>query len=233
MTGISVIIPTYNEGENLPTVINSLAKVLSKYNYELIVVDDNGADNTAEIIKKLSEEHNNLRFVARPNKMGLGSAYKDGFKVASGKIVVEMDADMSHNPEEVGKLIEALNNADISIGSRYIPGGKIVGWKWHRKLISKGANILTKEVLGLPISDATSGFRAYKQEAFGEIISQSKSNGFDFQVEVLYVAKKLGLKVIEIPITFTDRKIGKSKLTLRDILNFAYAVSKIRLKGKE
>lgn len=231
MTGISVIIPTYNEGENLPAVINSLAKVLSEYDNELIVVDDKGTDNTAEIIKKLSEEHNNLRLVARPNKMGLGSAYKDGFKVSSGKIIVEMDADMSHSPEELGKLIEALNYADISVGSRYIPGGKIVGWKWHRKLISRGANFLAKEVLGLPISDATSGFRAYKQQAFGEIISRSRSKGFDFQVEVLYIAKKLRLKVIEVPVTFTNRKIGKSKLAVIDLLNFIYTIFKMRLKG--
>jgi dolichol-phosphate mannosyltransferase len=231
MTGISVIIPTYNEGENLPAVINSLANALSKYDYELIVVDDKGTDNTAEIIKKLSEEYSNLRLVARPNKMGLGSAYKDGFKASSGKIIVEIDADMSHSPEELGKLIEALNYSDISIGSRYIPGGKIVGWKWHRKLISKGANFLAK-ILGLPVRDATSGFRAYKQEAFGEIISRSRSKGFDFQVEVLYIAKKLGLKVIEIPVTFTDRQIGKSKLTIMDILNFVYTISKMRLNGR-
>ena len=228
MSKVCVVIPTYNEAENLPKLVEALEEELQKENFNIIVVDDNSPDGTSEMIRKMSEGYDNLRLFVRPEKRGLGSAYKDGFKVSSGDFIVVMDADLSHNPEELPKLLETLNDADVAIGSRYVPGGRVVGWKGHRRLISRGANLLARLVLGLNIKDATSGFRAYKRRALEEIASRSSLNGFEFQVEALYIAKRLGLKVTEVPITFASRKRGKSKLSLKDVITFMHAVCAMR-----
>lgn len=215
------------ENENLPVLIKLLEESLSQQKLEVIFIDDSSSDGTIETIRELSEEYSNLKLLIRSRKMGLGSAYKDGFKVSSGEVIVEMDADLSHNPKELPKLFKALNHADVVVGSRYIHGGKTIWWKWYRRLISWGASLLTNLFLGLGVRDATSGFRAYKRKAFEGIASKSSLNGFEFQVEALHIAKKLKLKVMEVPITFIDRTRGKSKLGLRDIINFAKSILKM------
>jgi len=225
---ISVLVPTYMERENLDTLVELVQESLSQRNFEIIFIDDNSPDGTVEKIRDLSKKFDNLKLMVRDRKMGLGSAYKDGFKVSSGKIIVEMDADLSHNPAELPKIVRALEHFDIAVGSRYVEDGKILGWKWHRKLSSRGANLIARVVLGLKVKDSTSGFRAYERSAFKQVVSASKFNGFEFQVEVLYMAKKLGLKVTEVPITFVDRKRGRSKFNFKEIINFAKAVFKMR-----
>lgn len=229
----SVLIPTYKESKNLPALIKSLENNLSRWEFEVVFIDDDSSNGTAEMVRKLSARHDNLRLLVRPKKMGLGSAYKDGFKVSTGNFIVEMDADLSHNPEELPKLLEELNHADVAVGSRRVPGGRVVGWKWHRRLISLGANLLASLVLGLKVRDATSGFRAYKRSTFDEIASKSTMNGFEFQIEALYIAKKLGFKVVEVPITFTGRKRGESKLRPKDVVNFFKSIFKMRLGCRE
>ena len=228
---ISVLTPTYMEKENLASLSESLNESLSRQSFEVVVIDDNSPDGTAEEIRRLSKKYSNIKLLARSEKMGLGSAYKDGFKVSSGDFIVEMDADLSHNPEDIPRLLKGLNLADIAIGSRYVTGGKIVGWNWYRRATSWVANHLARLVLGLKIKDATSGFRAYRREAFEEIAKQSTLNGFDFQIEALHIAKKLGFKAVEVPITFTNRKRGESKLSKKEIAGFAKSIFKIRFRS--
>ncbi len=225
----SVLIPTYEESRNLAALTKSLEDNLSQREFDVVFIDDNSPDGTAERIKELSAaNHYDFKLLVRPEKNGLGSAYKDGLKVSSGNFIAQMDADLSHNPEELPRLFKALNYADVAIGSRRVLGGRIIGWKWHRRLLSRGANLLARLVLGLSVKDATSGFRAYKRNVFEKIVSNSTMNGFEFQVEAIYIAKRLGLKVVEVPITFTSRKEGKSKMSLKEIFNFAKAVFKVR-----
>ena len=215
------------ENENLPVLIKLLEESLSQRKLEVIFIDDSSSDGTIETIRELSEKYSNLKLLVRSRKMGLGSAYKDGFKASSGEVIVEMDADLSHNPKELPKLFKALNHADVAVGSRYIRGGKTIWWKWYRRLISRGASLLANLFLGLGVRDATSGFRAYRRKAFEGIASKSSLNGFEFQVEALHIAKKLKLKIVEVPITFIDRTRGKSKLGLNDIINFAKSILKM------
>ena len=220
------------ENENLPLLVKSLEESFHDSNLEVIFIDDNSPDGTAQSLKELTTTYDNIKFLVRPYKMGLGSAYKDGFKDASGEIIIEMDADLSHNPKELPKLLKALSQADIVIGSRYIKGGHIYGWKWHRKLISCVANSLAKLILGLKIRDTTSGFRVYKRKAFEKIASESAFDGFEFQVEALYIAKRFQFMTAEVPITFKGRIMGKSKIKLKDIINFLRLILKMRLSMK-
>lgn len=230
---ISVLTPTYMERENMAALIEFVNESLSGQPFEVIVIDDNSPDGTSDEVRKLSKKYDNIKLLVRPEKMGLGSAYRDGLKASSGDFIVEMDADLSHNPEDIPRLLKGLNPADIAIGSRYVTGGKIVGWSWHRRLISWGANRLARLVVGLKVKDVTSGFRIYRREAFEEIVKRSKLNEFDFQIEALHIAKKLGFKVEEVPITFTDRKRGKSKLEKKEIARFAWSIFSMRFLQKK
>ena len=227
---VSIIIPTFNEVETIGLLIKRLEEL--PFGKEIIVVDDGSTDGTVEVVRKLMREYDNVRLVLRGRKMGIGSAYKDGFKLAKGNVIVQMDADMSHDPGDLPGLLRALRRSDLVIGSRYIPGGRIVNWPLHRRLISYGANLLAKLLLGLKVHDATSGFRAYRRSAFEKIVSFCLSSGFDFQVEAVFVASILGLRVAESPIRFTGRTKGRSKLGLRDILNFIVFLIMLRKRGQ-
>jgi dolichol-phosphate mannosyltransferase len=231
---LSILTPTYNERDNIVKFIERVREALGDIKFELIIIDDNSPDGTAKLAEFLSQKYRNIKVIKRRCKLGLGSAYKCGFKLADGNFIVEMDADLSHDPYELPRIIKLLEleKADIVIGSRNINGARIVGWKWYRKLISKTANLLARSVLGLKINDCTSGFRAYKREAFERIISISECNGFEFQVEALFIAhNKFEFKVVEVPITFYNRKYGKSKLRLQDIFNFVETILKMRFKN--
>jgi dolichol-phosphate mannosyltransferase len=230
---VSILVPTYMERNNIGVLIESINNNLLGYTFEVVVVDDNSSDGTADEVRRLSKEHPNTKLLVRVGKMGLGSAYRDGFKAASYEYIVEMDADMSHNPEEITTLLEGLSQADIVIGSRYIKGGHIVGWRWRRKLISWGANRFARTVLDLKSNDVTSGFRVYSREAFEKIIAESKLNGYAFQIELLYLASKSGFKVKEVPITFNERRIGKSKLGNREIFGFVAAMFSLKFRRFE
>jgi dolichol-phosphate mannosyltransferase len=218
------------ERSNVIVLIEQINKSLSNYTFEVVVVDDNSSDGTADEVRRLIKDYGNTKLIVRSEKMGLGSAYRDGFKASSYEFIVQMDADLSHDPEEITKLLAGLSCGDIVIGSRYVEDGSIVGWGLGRKLISGGANRLARLVLGLKPKDVTSGFRVYSKEAFEKIISQSKLNGYAFQVEVLYLAKKFGFKVSEVPITFKNRQAGESKLGFGEIARFAVSVFSLRFR---
>ena len=227
---VSVLVPTYMEKNNIANLIESVNKNLSGNIFEVVVIDDNSPDGTANEVRLLTKDYANIKLIVRPGKMGLGSAYRDGFSASSYEYIVEMDADMSHNPQEITKLLQSLNQDDIVIGSRYIQGGNIVGWNWRRKLISWGANHFARTVLGLKPKDVTSGFRVYSKGAFEKIITQSRLNGYAFQIEILYLAAKFGFKVKEVPITFNERKEGKSKLGTKEIFSFAATMVSLRFR---
>lgn len=212
---VLVVIPTYNEAENLPQLIAALLE-LEESGLEVLVVDDHSPDGTGHIADRLSKEQIVVHVLHRKKKAGLGAAYADGFAWAlahGADFVVSMDADFSHNPKDVPRLLEQKESAAIVLGSRYIPGGTIVGWDWKRYVNSYGANIVTKLLLGLPVRDATSGFKVYRRSFLASLDLPSLiASGYAFQVEMLMKAHQQGLAIAEIPITFVDRRAGSSKI---------------------
>jgi dolichol-phosphate mannosyltransferase len=233
---VSIVLPTYNERENIELLVPKILDVFKENNLrgELIIVDDNSPDGTGELADTLAKKVPNITVIHRKVKSGLGSAYKAGFKKASGKIVMEMDADHSHNPHDIPRLVETvLKGYDLAIGSRYIVGGNIVGWGIYRKMVSKGANTLAALILQINrfAKDVTSGYRAYRVKVLNKIdMSAVKSSGYAFQLDMLVETLRNGFKVKEVPITFIDRRIGESKLGLNDMLGFFLTVLRVRFK---
>ena len=210
-----VVIPTYNEAEN---VIRTLDAVLrSAPAADVLVVDDNSPDGTARLVADHRHHGSRVHLLVRPDKSGLGTAYRAGFGWAldSGyQVIVQMDADGSHPPERLPALIEAVGDADVAIGSRYVPGGSVENWSWSRRLISGAGNAYVRAVLGIPVRDITAGFKAFRSEALRAIeVLGSESNGYCFQIENTWLADRVGLRVREVPITFTDRTAGTSKMS--------------------
>ena len=222
---ITVVIPTYNERENIKKLLPGIFRTLK--NAEVIVVDDNSQDGTADAIRAM--KLGSVRLISRPGKMGIGSAYKTGFRAARGDIIFEMDADLSHSPAFMPKMLRAINEgADIVVGSRYMPGGSIVGWGFYRKTVSKAANVLSHMLLGLGVNDVTSGFRAYRRTALESInMDEIESDGYSFQLEILCKLYRKGFKVKEVPIKFEDRKVGQSKLGRKEMLNYIKTVMRL------
>jgi len=212
-----VIIPTYNEKEN----IEPLIKVISSLEvpYDILIIDDNSPDGTATAVKNLQSEFKNLHLLERPGKMGLGSAYKTGFKWAlenGFSYIFEMDADFSHDPYDLIRLYKSCHDdgTDVAIGSRYISGVNVVNWPLSRVLMSYFASIYVRLITRMKIMDTTAGFICYKKEVIENIHpEQIKSKGYGFQIEMKFVAWKLGYKIAEVPIIFTDRRLGSSKMT--------------------
>jgi len=235
---LCIVIPTYNEKENLATLIPKIEHILqtNKITASILVVDDNSQDGTAQLAENLAKQHGNIHILNRPGKLGLGSAYKDGFKHAieqlNATILMEMDADLSHNPQHIPNFLKKLNEGyDIVVGSRRIPGGKTVGWGSKRHLTSWIANQIARLACGLRLTDATSGYRAYTSNAIQKInLTHIKSNGFDFQIETLFHAHQAGLKAVEVPIIFIDRKKEKSKLGLSEITRYISTSLKLMLQ---
>ena len=213
MNKILVISPTYNEAENIQTFISSvfLIKDLS-----LLVIDDNSPDGTADIVLSNMKKNTNLHLISREKKLGLGTAYIEGFEWflnSDYDFCVQMDSDFSHTFEDLVGLLKYIENADLIIGSRYVPGGSTKGWSTYRRLLSKYANILSKTILNSHIKDLTGGFKILSRKVIEEIIkSKPKSNGYTFQIEVNNLIEKKGFKIIEIPITFVERELGRSKM---------------------
>jgi len=230
---VSVIVPTYNEKENLPTLLNEINKVFvdGKITGEVIIVDDNSPDGTGQLAEQLKEKYKFLKVVHRPSKLGLGSAYSESFRAAESKLLITMDADLSHDPEYIPRFIEKAEHADVVVGSRYVEGGGIVGWGIYRKTVSKLANLLARISVGAGVSDMTSGYRAYRKEVFEKVTTERiKSSGYAFQLEIIYEIRKKGFKIDEVPIIFTDRRKGESKLGMRDIISFLILAIKLGLK---
>ncbi len=232
-----VIIPTYNEKENIEKIIR---KVISlQGNFHVLIVDDGSPDGTALIVQSLQKEFNTqLHLLERSGKQGLGTAYIAGFKWAlknGYEYIFEMDADFSHNPEDLVRLYEAcVNGADVSIGSRYVRGGKVVNWPWDRIFISKGGALYTQMITWMPVKDPTAGFICYKREVLKAIpLDKVKFIGYAFQIEMKYRAWKLGFKIKEVPITFIDRTEGQSKMSKGIVKEAMYGVWKMREFGQE
>lgn len=218
MVEISIVVPTYNESENIENLLSAVSRTLKGYDYEIIIVDDSSPDGTAKIVKRIITEDDRIRLLIRAGKLGLGSAILDGFKMAKGNYFLMIDADLSHRPEDIKHLIDSRKGADIVIGSRYINGGRIVGWPVKRKFISKVATVLVKIMFNLSVKDPVSGFALYKKEAIEHLDGKLRPIGYKLLLEVL--AKSPGLTVVEIPITFINRKTGQSKLGFGEILKF-------------
>ena len=208
-----VVIPTYNEIDNIEDFINQIIKI----NVDILIVDDNSPDGTGDLVQKLSENLSQVNLLKRSGKLGLGSAYRDGFKWGLNegyKYLIEMDADFSHSFSDLNNILQNSKNFDVVIGSRYIPGGGSNGWDFKRKLLSSYANKLSKVLLRSKINDMTSGFRSYSSEALNEInYFSTKSDGYSFQIEMTIrsIEKKLSIK--EVPIIFTERSLGNSKMS--------------------
>jgi dolichol-phosphate mannosyltransferase len=227
-----VIIPTYNEKENIERII---LKVLSlPGGFHILIVDDGSPDGTAAIVKSLKEKYQQqVHIIERTGKQGLGTAYIAGFKWAlqnGYEFMFEMDADFSHNPDDLVRLHEAcVNGADLAIGSRYVSGGKVVNWPWQRIFISKGGALYTRIITWMPVKDPTAGFICYRSQVLRTIpLDKVRFVGYAFQIEMKYRAWKSGFKIKEVPITFIDRVEGQSKMTKGIVKEAMYGVWKMR-----
>jgi dolichol-phosphate mannosyltransferase len=213
-----VLIPTYNEKENVSAILHAVLSLSS--DYHVLIIDDNSPDGTAAIVESLMGKFIDRLFILkRPGKQGLGTAYIQGFKWALEKnydYIFEMDADFSHNPNDLDRLLNACseNGADVTIGSRYVKGGETENWPLDRRLYSIVGSAYTRLITGMPIKDPTAGFICYKNKVLNNInLDSIQFIGYAFQIEMKFAAWKLGYKIKELPITFIDRKIGKSKMT--------------------
>jgi len=226
-----IVTPTYNERKNIRELVSTLFEL--NPDFHILVVDDSSPDGTAEIVEELQADCANLHLLSRNEKTGLGSAYIAGFNYALERdyeAVVQMDADMSHDPKDVPLLIEAIENADLAIGSRYISGINVVNWPLQRLIISYGANIYTRLVTRLPVRDATGGFKCWRREALEAInLDGVRSQGYSFQIEMTYRAWLKGFRITEIPIIFVDRTVGESKMTRSIMLEAAVMIPRLRI----
>ncbi len=229
-----VVIPTYNEADNLADLVRELLG-LDVPDLHVLIVDDASPDGTGELADRLRERYpGRMHVIHRPGKLGLGTAYVTGFRYAleqGASFIVQMDADFSHSPSYVPRLLAPLSEYDVVIGSRYVPGGRLdERWSWWRYLLSWWANsVYTRLILGIRVRDATAGFKAWRRETLEEIdLSRIRSNGYVFQVEMAYVTEKLGFRVLEVPIYFEDRRIGRSKMTVPVKLEAAWRVWELR-----
>jgi len=215
---LTVVIPTFNEAENLPGLIAALFE-LPRLNLNVLVVDDGSPDGTAQIARDLSTQYpGQIGLIERPGKLGLGSAYICGFAEAmrmGAEAIAQMDADFSHPPVKLVELVAALERTDLAMGSRYIPGGSVdERWPVWRKGLSAFGNLYARTILRLPVRDATGGFRVWRRETLaGMPLNRVRSNGYAFQVEMAYIAHRLGYSFKEVPFYFADRRWGKSKMS--------------------
>ena len=224
---LAIVIPTYNEGKTLPSLIDRLVEqvkhVVDEFN--IIIVDDSSPDGTADIARNLAKKIREIIVIQRPKKLGLGAAYKNGFSYVLEKLgselIIEMDADHSHDPREIPNMIKKIGRYDYLIASRHIKGSSTIGWGIWRKITHALAIFIAKQCTKLDISDPTSGFRMFKKETLQQIdFEKIKSDGYAFQIEVLHQLKQKGMKGLETITTFVDRKECKSKMGKREILQF-------------
>jgi dolichol-phosphate mannosyltransferase len=214
---VLVVVPTYNEAENIDRVLRRIRAAMSEAT--VLVVDDGSPDGTADLAELVGKELGDVEVMRRHGKSGLGSAYRAGFRWGLERgfdAFVEMDADLSHEPEALPGLVAALSGGcELAVGSRYVPGGVIPNWAWHRRLLSRGGNVYASSVLGLGVSDSTSGFRAYAATVLRRIeLDRIRADGYGFQIEMTYEAKRAGATVVEVPIRFVDRVEGESKMSM-------------------
>ncbi|MCU7496371.1 MAG: polyprenol monophosphomannose synthase [Ignavibacteria bacterium] len=228
-----VIIPTYNEMENISVLIPDL---MDRYPHlDILIVDDNSPDGTADYVRKMQENNGCIKLIERPKKMGLGTAYVAGFRymLENGyDYAIQMDADYSHDPKEIGNFFREIRDNDLVIGSRYITGVNVVNWPMRRLLLSYFANYYTKFVTGIPVADSTGGFKIFRRSVLETInLKDIRSNGYSFQIEMNYKAWKAGFKIKEIPIIFIDRVKGRSKMNKKIVREAVFMVWKLRFKS--
>lgn len=228
-----VIVPTYNESENIENIIHEAFTHLPRT--EILVIDDNSPDGTGKIVDDLAAKNPAVHALHRPKKMGMGNAYNQGFRYAiehGYDVVFEMDADFSHKPSDLPRLLAALKENGLVIGSRYVEGGGTVNWGFTRRLISKSGNLYARTMLGMDVRDITAGFRCYNVTALKKVdLDQVKSDGYGFQVEMAYRIKQAGYRIAEVPIIFEDRRAGKSKMSKEIVIEAFWRVFLIRLRG--
>lgn len=224
---VLVIIPTYNERENLPLIVGRVRAATP--HVDILVADDNSPDGTGSIADDLAASDSNVHVMHRAGKQGLGAAYLAGFAWAiehGYDAVVEMDADGSHQPEQLPRLLDALTNADLVLGSRWVPGGAVENWPKSREILSRGGSTYTRLALGVDLHDATGGYRAFRTTALEALdLSAVESAGYCFQIDMAWRALQKGLRVREVPITFVEREIGDSKMSQSIVLEALWRVT--------
>jgi dolichol-phosphate mannosyltransferase len=229
---ICVCLPTYNERENLEPMVDRLGEILSEDDV-VLVIDDNSPDGTGEIADRLAAERSWVHVLHRPRKEGLGPAYLDGFRRAldlGADLIFELDCDFSHDPADIPRLAAAAEEADLVIGSRYVPGGGTRNWGLVRRLISRGGSLYAQILLGVPVRDLTGGFKCYRRAVLETIdLDEIHSKGYAFQIETTYRALRAGFRVTEVPIVFVDRVVGGSKMSKSIVLEAVWKVPALRL----
>jgi dolichol-phosphate mannosyltransferase len=226
----TVVVPTYNERENIGALI---PRILDLPRFRVLVVDDGSPDGTGSVVADLAQQEARVELLSRPGKQGLGTAYIAGFRRALAEgadFIFEMDADFSHDPSYLPVLLEAAETSyDVVLGSRYVEGGGTANWGAVRQLISRGGNVYARLILGLPVMDATGGFRCYRREVLEAIqLDQIRSNGYSFQIEMVYRTLRAGFRIGEVPILFPDRRVGQSKMSRRIVLEALLTVWRLR-----
>jgi len=229
----TVVIPTYNERENIAELIQ---RILEMSRFRVLVVDDNSPDGTAGIVADMAAHEPRVGLLLRPEKRGLGSAYVAGFRRALAEgaaYICEMDADFSHDPAYLPQLLAAAETRyDLALGSRYVPGGGTTDWGIVRQMISRGGNLYARAILGLPVMDATGGFRCYRRRVLETInLDDIQSNGYAFQIELVYRTLRAGFRIGELPIIFPDRRVGRSKMSKRIVLEALINVWRLRFRS--
>ncbi len=228
-----IIIPTYNEIHNIRKLIPELLEMYP--HIDVLIVDDNSPDGTADYVKKLGEEDPRIKLIWREKKLGLGTAYVAGFKymLQNGyDYSLQMDADFSHDPKEIAQFFVRIKEYDLVIGSRYIYGVRVINWPIRRLLLSYFANLYTRVITGMPVKDGTGGFKCFRRKVLESVnLDSIHSNGYSFQIEMNFIAWKKGFRLIEIPITFVDRVEGKSKMSKKIVREAIFMVWKLRLKS--
>jgi len=228
-----VVIPTYNERDTVDAILDAILR--QNLGLDVLFVDDNSPDGTAARIKERAGEDSHVKLIERPGKMGLGTAYVAGFKyaIAGGyDVVFEMDADFSHDPLDLPRLLERTRDCDFVLGSRYVDGISVVNWPLRRLLLSYFASKYTRVITGMPIKDPTGGFKCFRIEVLKAIdLDRIKSGGYSFQIELNFKAWKKGFRWVEVPIIFVDRRVGSSKMSKAIIREAVFMVWKLRLRS--
>lgn len=229
-----IIVPTYNEMENLRPLVEAVFSNAPKT--DLLVVDDNSPDGTGQLADEIAAEDSRVRVLHRSGKLGLGTAYITGFKYTiehNYDAAFEMDADFSHDPSYLPDFLKEIEHADLVIGSRYVRGGGTSNWSPVRRFISGGGNVFARFMLGIPVLDCTAGFRCYRREVLENIgLDEVKSQGYGFQVEMTYRTLRKGYKIVETPIIFADRRVGKSKMSRKIMIEAFFYVLRTRFGKK-
>jgi dolichol-phosphate mannosyltransferase len=233
MTKTLIITPTYNESQNVERLITIALQQAE--NIEMLIVDDHSPDGTADIVKRMMQTDPRIHIIERQGKMGLGTAYVAGFRYAIEHrydYVFEMDADFSHNPKDIPAFLKKIENTDLVVGSRYCKGISVVYWPMKRLLLSYYANVYTRVITGLPLKDATGGYKCYRREALESVnLEKIKSNGYSFQIEMSFKIWKKGFRVAEIPIIFVDRESGDSKMSRKIVYEAVFMVWVLKLRS--